>query len=298
MSDWHLTVKRNDEDKDRHKRVPPPLLSRRKSDLFTDAQVRNHFDHYIPSKDVVAAVNTALQLGKPLLVAGEPGVGKTELAKWIADRLDLFSGPDPEVLRFDVKSTSKGSDLIYRYDAISHFREAGGDKKVADYIDLEPLGQAIALACKPEDLPKDPGLQALVKAYLKGREHPRLSVVLIDEIDKAPRDVPNDLLRALDEMAFRIDELGPRAVLKCTSARRPFVVVTTNDERSLPEAFLRRCCYLHIPFPDDTQLGRIIEITSWDAIGPKDRSPGTSFKLTAYAARPASAKEETRAQRN
>ena len=209
MSDWRLTVVRNGENEDRYKTVPSPLLLQQRFAHHTDGDARHHLDHYIPTDDVVAAVNTALELGKPLLVAGEPGVGKTELAKWIADRLDLFSGPDPEVLRFDVKSTSKGSDLIYRYDAISHFREAGGDKKVADYIDLEPLGQAIALACKPEDLPKDPGLQALVEAYLKGREHPRLSVVLIDEIDKAPRDVPNDLLRALDEMAFRIDELGP-----------------------------------------------------------------------------------------
>lgn len=259
MSDWQLTAKRSGADEARYQRVPFPLLSRRPAGRAADGGTGDHLDYYVPSDETIAAVNTALQLGKPLLVAGEPGVGKTELAEWIADRLGLFEDSRPELLRFDVKSTSKGSDLIYRYDAISHFREANQDGRVVDYLDLEPLGQAIALASHPNDLPQDSQLRELVSEYLQGKEYPRLSVVLIDEIDKAPRDVPNDLLRALDEMAFRIDELGPKAVLRCNSPRRPLVIVTTNDERSLPDAFLRRCCYLHIDFPDRAQLEEIVE---------------------------------------
>ncbi len=260
MSEWHLTADRDDEVKGRYRHVPMPLLSRRRAQQNTSAGPCRHFDHYVAPEEAVAAVNTALQLGKPLLVAGEPGVGKTELAMWCAERLGLFDGAEPELLRFDVKSTSKGSDLIYRYDAISHFREAAAGQRTEDYIELEPLGQAIALACEPDDLPQNSGLRSLVKDYLEDKEQPRLSVVLIDEIDKAPRDVPNDLLRALDEMAFRIDELGPDAVIRCTSLRRPFVIVTTNDERSLPDAFLRRCCYLHIEFPAREQLEKIVRL--------------------------------------
>ena len=251
---WRLTLDRNEsEDLDRHKRVQVALPPE-----------GDHASNYVASEPIIEALNTALSLGKPLLIAGEPGVGKTRLAHYAAYRLGLMSDGRPEVLRYDVRSTSKGADLVYRYDAIRHFRESQDSKAgfiatTERYIRLAALGQAIALACSPEDLPGNDAMQRLLKGFLDGAQHPRMSVVLIDEIDKAPRDVPNDLLRVLDEMAWEIDELGVGAELRSTSGVRPLVLITTNEERALPNAFLRRCCFLHIEFPKPEVLRDIVQ---------------------------------------
>ena len=133
--DWRLTPERNEaEDRDRHTRVPPAL----------SPHAADHAS-YAASEAVTEAVNTAVALGKPLLVAGEPGVGKTRLAYYVAWRFGLWRDGDPnrpEVLRFDVKSTTTGADLLYRYDAIGHFRavQTGGDPETRRYVDLSALG--------------------------------------------------------------------------------------------------------------------------------------------------------------
>lgn len=202
---------------------------------------------YIAGKALSDAVNVALMLGQPLLVTGEPGTGKTQLAGSIAYELKLH-GP----LVINTKTTSTARDLFYRYDGLRHFhdaniRQAEKELAVETYITYEALGLAILLS-----LPSDsrPHLPLTVNGPVR-------SLVLIDEVDKAPRDLPNDILYEIDEMAFTVSETGQ--VFKGDDRYRPFVLLTSNSERNLPDPFLRRCVYYEIPFPDKEQLKTIIE---------------------------------------
>ncbi|MGB1241890.1 MAG: AAA family ATPase [Chitinophagales bacterium] len=185
---------------------------------------------YIASQPLTDAVNVALALGQPLLLTGEPGTGKTQLASSIAHQLGL------SLLKFYTKTTSTARDLFYRYDSLRHFHDAQLKEKnnvsTSDYIELNALGQAII---NSNDI---------------------RSVVLIDEIDKAPRDFPNDVLNELENMAFRIRETGKEYRTK--EANRPIVIITSNSEKNLPDAFLRRCIFYHIPFPNTDLLKRIV----------------------------------------
>ena len=196
--------------------------------------------------DLVDAVNVALALGQPLLLTGEPGCGKTQLASNLAWWLDL----DP-LLKFETKSDSTAESLFYRYDSLRHFeassRGAGGDP--LQYVMWNALGAAILATLPPDERLRFVGDAATFA--------PRRSVVLIDEIDKAPRDFPNDVLNELEHLYFRVPECG-NIVLRADDRYRPIVVITSNSERDLPEPFLRRCVFHHIAFPDEETVRRIV----------------------------------------
>jgi len=211
---------------------------------------------YFPSAELTAAVDVARLLGKPLLVSGEPGCGKTQLAYSIA--ADLGLGP---VLRFNTKSTSGARDLFYRYDAIGHFRasqlkpEDGGSADALPHIEVQALGEAILRAVS---VPAK--YSALVGS--NGGDPSKPCVVLIDEVDKAPRDFPNDLLNQMEDFEFDIPELAKDARFRIpkedTAKLRPIVIITSNSEKNLPEPFLRRCVYHDIAFPGAEMLRTIV----------------------------------------
>lgn len=183
---------------------------------------------YIVSESLRNDVNVAIALGRPLLVKGEPGTGKTLLAHNIALALGK------ELIVWNIKSTSKAQDGLYVYDTVQRLNDSRfGDRDVSNirqYIKLGPLGRAFA---SPEQV-----------------------VLLIDEIDKADLEFPNDLLNELDEMAFTIIETGETIVAKY----RPIVVITSNSEKELPDAFLRRCIFHYIEFPDEEMMERIVKV--------------------------------------
>ena len=183
---------------------------------------------YISTKDLTIAVNAAITLERPLLVKGEPGTGKTELAKQVASSLGL------EIFEWSIKSTTRAQQGLYEYDAVSRLRDSQiGDKNVSD----------------------------ISKYIKKGKiwnsfESNNKSVLLIDEIDKADVEFPNDLLQELDKMEFYVYETGELV----QSKNRPIVIITSNNEKELPDAFLRRCFFHYIQFPDHETLSKIINV--------------------------------------
>lgn len=188
-------------------------------------------DPYIADEKLAVAVNTALAAQQPLLVMGEPGTGKTALASSIARRL----GGGLPLLEFHTRSDHQAKDLVYRYEAMQRFFDAQKGYAAASghakYLRAGPLGEAL--------------------------ESMQQRVVLIDEIDKASRDFPNGLLQVLEEREFRIDETGDW-IRPPDGAPKPIVVVTSNSERDLPDAFLRRCVFYEIRFPADELLVDIV----------------------------------------
>lgn len=185
-------------------------------------------EDYIASKPLMEIVNVAIALGKPLVIKGEPGTGKTLLAHSIAKALDK------ELLIWNIKSTTKAKDGLYVYDTVQRLNDARfKDKDISDirqYIKLGKLGQA----------------------FLNDVQ----VVLLIDEIDKADVEFPNDLLNELDIMSFHIHELDEEVKAKL----RPIVVITSNSEKELPDAFLRRCIFHYIEFPDEEMMEKIIKV--------------------------------------
>jgi len=183
---------------------------------------------YLASPDLVDAVNVAVDLEKPLLLRGEPGTGKTELAYAIAESLSL------PLLTWHVKSTTKAQEGLYTYDTVARLNDARfGDhdvKDIARYIRFGPLGQAFT--------------------------SDERVVLLIDEVDKADIEFPNDLLHELDRMSFAVPETGAVHTAKV----RPIVVITSNNEKELPDAFLRRCVFHYIAFPDQELMNAIVRV--------------------------------------
>ncbi len=214
-----------------------------------DRQKQTDPAHYLPDSDLVDAVNVALVLGQPLLVTGEPGTGKTQLAFRLAWELGYG-----EPLVFNTKSTSIARDLFYTFDTLRRFHAAQvghGSQENLDYLVYNALGLAILHSHDEVE----------VKPWLppgfvhRGR---RRCVVLIDEVDKAPRDFPNDLLNEVESMSFRVPELG-NVEIRADRDHRPVLVVTSNSEKNLPDAFLRRCVYYNIPSPGKERLVAIIQ---------------------------------------
>ena len=184
---------------------------------------------YLPDPGLVDAVNLAIMLERPLLLKGEPGCGKTRLAKAVADELGYDYHP------WIIKSTSRAQDGLYTYDALRHLRESQRkvDKSTSDYVNDGPLGKAFN-GNKP-------------------------SVVLIDEIDKADLDFPNDLLYELEERRYYIPELQDWRPSKDKKGMAPLIIITSNSEKELPDAFLRRCLFYFIEFPAPEQLQEILQ---------------------------------------
>lgn len=185
-------------------------------------------NNYVATDDLKIAVNAAITLQRPLLVKGEPGTGKTELAKQISEALGV------NMLEWNIKSTTKAQQGLYEYDAVSRLRDSQlGDDRVNDvknYIKQGKLWQAFTADERV--------------------------VLLIDEIDKADIEFPNDLLQELDKMEFHVYETGETIKAK----QRPIVIITSNNEKELPDAFLRRCFFHYISFPDAETMAKIVEV--------------------------------------
>ena len=185
-------------------------------------------DTYVADKDLTIAVNAAIRLERPLLVKGEPGTGKTELARQVAGSLGL------DLIEWSIKSTTKAQQGLYEYDAVNRLRDSQlGDERVNDisnYIRRGKLWEAFAADKKV--------------------------VLLIDEIDKADIEFPNDLLQELDRMEFHVYETGEMVKAR----HRPIVMITSNNEKELPDAFLRRCFFHYIRFPEIETLQRIVDV--------------------------------------
>ena len=188
---------------------------------------------YVPSRELIAAVNVAINLGLPLLITGKPGTGKTELAKHIAYIFELG-----EVEVFNAQSTSQAKDLFYHYDALAHFQFAQTQRNTL---------------LTPEEVEKR---FIRFKGLGKAIEEKRKAVVLMDEIDKAPRDLPNDILAAIENLSFEVVETGKD--YKVDPEKLPIIIITSNSEKNLPEAFLRRVVYYDISFPDSATLLKIV----------------------------------------
>jgi MoxR-like ATPase len=210
---------------------------------------------YKPSRALKTIALIAQSLCKPLLLAGKPGAGKTQFAHWLAyTNRNLFN---EKAFCFNTKSTSISTDLFYYYDAVSHFRDKENLKEAADFIELTALGKAIICAKGVKSF-SNLKMQKIIKNSSLENNVKQKNIVLIDEVDKAPRDFPNDLLHEIDTLSFTIKEINETIELADSEKENILIVLTSNDEKNLPDAFLRRCLYHYIEFPSNERLLEII----------------------------------------
>ncbi len=255
--------------------------------------------YYVPAPGLKEALEIAMAMGQPLLLTGGPGAGKTQAAHWLAKTLNAG-----KVLRFDVKSTTLGADLLYSFDELGRYRDAtarGAARPLIEYIRFNALGEAILRALggktllrpmvgeveldnaelrrhpdRYNDLFGEAWIEAggdltvaeLMRFTAEVNPEPESRVVLIDELDKAPRDTPNDLLAEVETMGFNIPELRLRIQVEPPSDQdriedrpedRPVVIITSNAEKPLPEPFTRRCLFLHVPPLEGETLAKVID---------------------------------------
>ncbi len=201
------------------------------SNIYNKGFRMKHFNgtkNYVATDDLSMAVNAAVVLQRPLLIKGEPGTGKTMLAEEVASDLGM------RLIQWHVKSTTKAQQGLYEYDAVSRLRDSQlGDKKVSDISKYINMGK-------------------LWEAFVSDEQ----VVLLIDEIDKADIEFPNDLLVELDKMEFFVYETGETI----RARKRPLVIITSNNEKELPDAFLRRCFFHYISFPDLKTMSKIVDV--------------------------------------
>jgi len=217
---------------------------------------------YFADPGLREAVNVALQLRQPLLLTGKPGTGKTLLAYSLALELGL---EDP--IKFETKSTSEARDLFYHFDSLSRFHAPSSEKANdgLSFLQLRALGEAIVRSMDVAQIKNAFGVEEVTHVHpeLADSHQPHRSIVLIDEVDKAPRDFPNDILNEIENLYFRIPELQIDSVsanLKMGESAdlSPVIILTSNSEKALPDAFLRRCVFYHIPFPERDRLEKIV----------------------------------------
>lgn len=217
---------------------------------------KKNVEPYVPQKSLIQAVNVAIALERPLLLKGEPGCGKTKLARAVADELEL------PYFEWNVKSTSRAQDGLYTYDTIGRLRDA----QLAASADLTAAEKK-----RIRQRFRDPASYIIYGPLGNAFLSEKRAVVLIDEIDKADIDFPNDLLHELEEKEFTINEVPAEAVdekqplskaKQVPANHPPIIFITSNAEKELPPAFLRRCLFYHITFPNETRLREIVSLHS------------------------------------
>lgn len=245
--------------------------------LSIDLGLPQQLEPYEMPPEAKAALDVAMLLGRPLLVTGAPGVGKTRLGWEVARCMGLRRG-----YHFVTRSTSEARDLFYSYDALRRFRDAHHNPEQRDprpYITYQALGAAILDGSEQQVLEEFAGAGVWPRD-----DQVRQSVVVIDEIDKASRDFANDVLVEVENMSFRVPELSQTPIARPPHDRCPIVIVTSNSERDLSDAFLRRCVFLHLNYPDQEMLTRILSshaarVSGGTSSPESDRRVGMVVKL-------------------
>ena len=230
-----------------------------KSDLYYEP-IQQKIYPYDAGDELIEVVNLAIELGMPLLLEGEPGCGKSRLAHALVYEFNYRQENNPiKYYEWTVQSTSKAEDSLYQYDYIGRLQAA----QITGILSQKGTGESSSEQKNPAISKDWVDLQALGKAFKQSRDEEEQSVVLIDEIDKADRDFPNDLLLAIESRRFFIKETGE--LIQANDQAFPLIIITSNQEKNLPNAFLRRCIYHYIELPNQERLRKILTERFTDA---------------------------------